>query len=126
MKKIILALFVSMALNACAQKETEKVNISVKEAIPLIENKKDLVLLDVRTLAEVEAGKMDGCEHIDVLSADFNEKLAALDKTKPYLVYCKSGGRSARAVKIMQEKGFMEVYNLEGGFTAWNAKNTTK
>lgn len=122
MKKLILAVFVSLALNACAQQNIEKVNVTVEEAKPLIENTKDLVLLDVRTLAEVESGKIEGCEHIDVLRKDFGAKVDALDKSKPYLVYCKSGGRSARAVKIMQEKGFTEVYNLEGGITAWNAK----
>ena len=46
-----------------------------------------------------------------------------LDKQKPVLVYCLSGGRSASAAELLSEKGFKEVYNLEGGILKWDAAN---
>ena len=57
------------------------------------------------------------------MAADFKEKaFEGLDKSKPVLVYCASGGRSAKSAKIYKEAGFTKVYNLLGGFRAWSAK----
>jgi phage shock protein E len=44
--------------------------------------------------------------------------LAALDKTKPYLVYCAAGGRSSKAASLMQQMGFQYIYNVSEGFPA--------
>ena len=57
--------------------------------------------------------------HIDINQPDFIKHLAELDKNKPVLVYCAIGGRSSKAMAIMKKEGFKEVYNLEGGMTAW-------
>lgn len=83
-------------------------------------NDADVVLIDVRTPMEIAAGKIPNALEIDIQSADFKQQIEALDKDKTYLVYCKSGGRSARACGAMQEMGFAELYNLEGGFTAFS------
>jgi rhodanese-related sulfurtransferase len=83
----------------------------------------NVVLLDVRTAPEVAAGKIAGALEINVLEDDFQAKVDALDKDKTYLVYCKAGSRSARACKIMEDAGFKDLYNLKGGFTAWEAQD---
>lgn len=83
----------------------------------------NVVLLDVRTPKEVAAGKIEGALEIDVLAADFEAKIQNLEKDKTYLVYCKAGSRSARACKAMEKAGFQDLYNLKGGYTAWNSKD---
>lgn len=80
-----------------------------------------VVILDVRTPAETAQGKVANALEIDIQSPNFKQQIEALDKDKTYLVYCKAGGRSARACSAMQEMGFNELYNLEGGFTAFSA-----
>ena len=59
---------------------------------------------------------------IDYKSSDFESKIAKLDKSKSYLVYCRSGGRSVGASEKMIAAGFTEVTNMEGGYMAWSEK----
>lgn len=83
----------------------------------------DFVLLDVRTEAEFKAGHLGGAVNLDIQLAGFADAIQKLDKEKNYLVYCRSGGRSARAMNMMKDKGFSSVYNLQGGITKWKAEN---
>lgn len=82
----------------------------------------NMAILDVRTSGEVAQGKIEGAIHIDIYDKQFKEKIAKLDKSKEYLVYCKVGGRSANACKIMAENGFSWVNNLKGGYLQWPHK----
>lgn len=80
------------------------------------------VLLDVRTAEEVEEGKIPGALNIDVNGSAFDEKVIDLDPSKTYYVYCRSGGRSTAACLKMNSFGFKNLYNLEGGITAWKGE----
>lgn len=80
----------------------------------------NVVLLDVRTPAETAQGKIEGALEINISSPDFANKIAALDKDKTYLVYCRSGARSARACDMMSDAGFGSLYNMKSGFMNWN------
>jgi rhodanese-related sulfurtransferase len=82
------------------------------------QSEKNAVLLDVRTAGEFNSGKVQGAKNIDIMSGGFEAKVDALDKTKIYFIYCRSGARSASACNIMASKGF-EVYNLRGGIGSW-------
>jgi phage shock protein E len=84
-----------------------------------LEGNPGAVLLDVRTPEEVAAGALPGAVNINFNAPDFKDKIAGLDKSKPYFVYCKVGGRSGRAATLMNESGFEEVHNLKGGYDAW-------
>jgi rhodanese-related sulfurtransferase len=55
-------------------------------------------------------------------SRTFKEELNKLNKTKKYLVYCRSGHRSGASVDVMKELGFIEIYNLEDGIIKWKEK----
>jgi phage shock protein E len=77
------------------------------------------VVLDVRTQKEYDAGHIPGAVLIDWNSPDFEKKVAALDKEKTYLVHCAAGGRSAKASGKLGTLGFKNVFNLEGGYRAW-------
>ncbi|HCV43490.1 MAG TPA: rhodanese-like domain-containing protein [Bacteroidetes bacterium] len=83
----------------------------------------DFVLLDVRTDGEFQSGHLDGAVNLDIQLAGFTDAIEKLPKDKTYLVYCRSGGRSGRAMKMMKEKGFVSIYNLQGGITKWKAEN---
>ncbi len=79
-----------------------------------------VIILDVRTLAEVNAGAIEGAIHLDFYQSDFQDKLILLDKSSTYLVYCRSGNRSSQASALMTERlGFKNVKNLLGGYKAW-------
>ena len=77
------------------------------------------VVLDVRTAKEYQAGHIPGAVNIDVNAADFDKKVAELDKGKTYLVHCASGVRSVRACEKMNRMDFKELINLQGGMKAW-------
>jgi rhodanese-related sulfurtransferase len=77
-------------------------------------------ILDVRTADEVSEGIIPGAIHLDIfLGQGFLDGLEALDKSKNYYVYCRSGNRSGQACAIMQSVGFGTVHNLVGGFMEW-------
>ena len=79
-------------------------------------------IIDVRTAEEFASNRIQGALNIGVKGADFKEKIAKLDRNGIYLAYCKGGVRSARAVNLMKELGFVRVYNLAGGLKKWQAE----
>lgn len=81
------------------------------------------VLLDVRTAEEYSAGHLKNAVHIDFHSPEFDAKLAKLDKSKTYLVYCAGGGRSAMACKKMTKMDFNHLVDLAPGFSGWKRAN---
>ena len=81
------------------------------------------VVLDVRTEDEFESGHIPNALNIDLRKGPgFIDELNALDKNKFYYVYCRSGARSAQAVKVMRDLGFSETYNLIGGILEWEGQ----
>ncbi|MCF2443366.1 thioredoxin domain-containing protein [Dyadobacter sp. CY345] len=78
-------------------------------------------LLDVRTAAEYQDGHLRHSKNLDYKSPNFKEEIRGLDKSKPVLVYCLSGGRSALASKTLVENGFTQVYELKGGYLKWSS-----
>jgi len=100
--------------------------ITTQEAYALIQENKDnenFVILDVRTPEEIVNGAIKNSVKIDYYSDTFRDEIDELDKDKRYLVYCKSGGRSGEATKLMEELGFQNVYDMSGGFSQWKAED---
>jgi rhodanese-related sulfurtransferase len=77
-------------------------------------------IIDVRTPAEYAEGHLDNAINIDFYAPGFREQLVALDRERPYVVYCRKGMRGAKAMSIMKETGFRRVYNMSGGIENWN------
>ncbi len=75
----------------------------------------DVVLLDVRTPVEYADGHVAGAVNIDVSSPSFADEISALDPDASYVVYCRSGNRSADAAAQMVEAGFTDVYDVDAG-----------
>jgi len=103
---------------ASATVAKEPKNVTPDEAEKLINSRKDLVILDVRTDDEFAAGHIKGAKNLSFLDDDFEQKLKEVEG-KPVLVHCASGGRSAKAVKQMLGKDFPELYHMNGGMKAW-------
>ena len=102
-----------------AQDNTAGKTVSQNKFQRLI-NKKNTILLDVRTEVEYKAGHIPGSLQIDFLKTeDFKKQVAVLDKSKPYLLYCRSGKRSKDAMTVMKEMGFTKLFDLKGGFNSW-------
>ena len=95
-------------------------SIDSKEAYGLIKADANIAILDVRTAKEFADGHVAEAVNIDVNQADFAQKIDELDRSKTYIVYCRSGRRSSRAVGIMATKGFKNLYNVSDGFLGWN------
>ena len=79
-------------------------------------------LVDVRTPGEVINGSIEGSVNIDFNGGEFEAEIAKLDKEQPVYVYCAAGGRSGKAMSMMKDMGFTEVYNLIGGYGNWPFK----
>lgn len=79
------------------------------------------LILDVRTDIEIAEGIIPNAIHLDIYKGqDFINELEKLDKSKNYYVYCRSGNRSGQACAIMEQLGFDNAYNLQGGMLEWN------
>ena len=90
-------------------------NLSQEEWVSQLESDKDAVVIDVRTDDEVADGIIRSAKHIDIYKGqDFINEIEALDKTKNYYIYCRSGNRSGQACGIMNQLGFENAYNLIG------------
>jgi len=97
-------------------------NLSPAEARDLLGKRAGdpgFVLLDVRTPKEFDAERIEGAVMVDYQSPSFREEMAKLDRSKSYLVYCRTGKRTNGAVKVMRELGFRNVSVLPGGITSW-------
>ena len=82
----------------------------------------DTALIDVRTPAEFATGHLDGAINIDVQSADFEDRIAQLDPSGDFVVYCRSGNRSGQAITRMESLGFTNLVN--GGSVASASTST--
>lgn len=127
---VLASLSFSLILSACSQTPSNKqqsstpsqptiVLVSPTQFDSLYKSLPNAVILDVRTPGEVKKGMITGATALDLFSDDFEATLKQLDKTKPYLVYCGIGGRSAEAAELMQRLGFSKIYDLDGGITRW-------
>jgi phage shock protein E len=89
-------------------------HISPNEARTLIENNKEIIILDVRTLEEFQINHLDNAINIDIYNTNFKDQIDKLERNKSYLVHCKAGGRSEEACRIMEELGFKDLTNVLG------------
>tara|TARA_E500000081_G_scaffold67315_1_gene69317 strand:- start:2325 stop:3029 length:705 start_codon:yes stop_codon:yes gene_type:complete len=117
----LLLFFILILSISCGDKNTliyEKIDIL---SLDKILNDKDIIVLDVRTSEEINAGYIPNSTFIDYYDNNFENKINLIDRSKKIYILCKSGGRSVKAVEILSKKGFRNVYNLEGGFMRWKA-----
>lgn len=116
---IILAITIFFTGCSNGQSQDANNNLSATEFSKKIADNPTAVVLDVRTPEEFSGGHLPNAKNIDWSGKDFDKIVAPLDKTKPVLVYCHSGRRSAAAASQMRSQGFTTVFELIGGIEAW-------
>lgn len=79
-------------------------------------------LVDVRTPEEFANGAVGNAVNFNFYDANFKTQIETLDKSKPIFLYCAKGGRSGKASDICKNVGFKEIYDMEGGYTAYSLK----
>lgn len=91
------------------------------QVMDLIRQKKDLLIIDVRSPEELREGKIENSTLIpfwDIMKGNYN-----IPQGRPVLLICAVGGRSYAAMQILAQKGYKEIYNLQGGISAWKQAN---
>lgn len=121
---VLLITFLMLSCNGQTNKSVE--NITPEAFAKKINETPNAQILDVRTPEEFASEHLDKAVNINWLGNDFAANTEKLDKSKPVFVYCKSGARSAKAVAKLQELGFANIYELQGGILKWNAAGLSK
>ncbi len=78
-------------------------------------------LVDVRTAGEYAEGHIAGARNLDWSSGQLERHLGELDRSRPVLLYCASGRRSAAARDYLQQHGYTDIVDLAGGINAWSS-----
>jgi rhodanese-related sulfurtransferase len=117
MKKLVVLIASALLLAGCSS-STGAIDLGVSEFSTKVAEA-GVITLDVRTPSEFAEGHVEGARLIDFQSGNFENEIAALDKNATYAVYCRSGNRSGQAVKVMQDAGFTNVFNMNGGVIDW-------
>lgn len=99
---LLLTATVALSLAGCAP-AADPVTVST-----------DTVIIDVRTPDEFASGHLEGAVNINLQSGVFEQEIGTLPLDGAYLVYCRSGNRSAQAIAIMQGLGFTDLTDLGG------------
>ena len=120
MKRVLVYIIVLFVFTSCLSSNEGKVEdiSTVNFSSKIITNPG--IILDVRTVGEINNGHIENASFIDFYDENFNEKAAWINKDLPVYVYCHAGGRSKKAAEILMDLGQKEVYNITGGFSEWN------
>lgn len=121
--KVLSLVLLLIGVTSCLKNQVEGVQVLDVSKYEKKMEQPDVQLVDVRTPEEFAEGHLENAINIDITADDFDSKIAALDKEKPVMVYCKAGGRSAKASSRLNELGFKNISDLEGGIINWNSEN---
>ncbi len=92
--------------------------LGIKQLSPKeFDQKKGMMLLDIRSDKEYEQGHIPGAAHVPL--SEIGERVKKLKKDKELVVYCQNGNRSIWAIKRLMGMGYKNLYNLKGGYDAW-------
>lgn len=120
-------LFISFTILSCNGQSSKNIETIAPEAFAKkINETPKAQILDVRTPEEFASEHIDNAVNVNWLGDNFVSGAEKFDKSKPVFVYCKSGGRSAKAAAKLAELGFKNIYELEGGMMKWNAAGLSK
>ena len=108
-----------------AQDSTRILTVSAKEAVDLIDKHNgdsNFAILDIRTPGEFQSGHLQSAILIDFYSQTFADQLGRLDKEKKFLIYCRTGNRSARSLEIFKKLKFQKIYHMANGISTWKSE----
>ncbi len=96
-----------------------EINLVTPDEMQTLLELEDVQLIDVRSSEEHNEGYIPESQNIDFNSPTFEEDISKLDKSKPVILYCRTGKRSAECSEKLKEAGFVKIYDLDGGFSKW-------
>ncbi|WP_268036589.1 rhodanese-like domain-containing protein [Algoriphagus sp. PAP.12] len=117
-----LLLIAGVSFSVSAQTATDSAKVVSADKFEKLISKNKNTLLDLRTPQEVQEGHLVGATNLDFLDEDFLGKIEQLDKSKTYLLYCRTGNKTRKAGAAMKKAGFKKVIMLDGGITSWKAQ----
>lgn len=125
MKKIILPFAVLSFLFLSCNHTTSSDGglLDAKRFAAVSDSLSDEQIIDVRTPEEFAEGHLANAVNIDWSSNNFTSESQKLDKTKPVMVYCLSGGRSSQAADFLRKNGFTKIYELNHGILGWKGEH---
>ncbi len=94
-------------------------NLNAGQAQAWLRSHPETQVLDVRSANEFAGGALPGAVNLSLGSAEFESRVATLDRTKPVLVYCAGGYRSRKAVATLKQLGFENIQHLHRGYLSW-------
>ena len=115
----ILTFGITLFLSSCTNSQPSETNLSATDFSKKIEELVNETIIDVRTPGEFKEGHIENALNINWNDPSFAQQTSKLDKSKPVMVYCLSGGRSASAARKLRKDGFTNVYELNGGMMQW-------
>jgi rhodanese-related sulfurtransferase len=122
LKMFYLFLFSGFSIQSALAQDSSGLSIQQARFEKLMK-KNNTYVLDVRTPEEYKSGFIGNAVNYNVTdSVAFVNTISSLDKNKKYLLYCKSGRRSGKALVMMKNMGFRKVYHLKGGVTEWKGE----
>jgi rhodanese-related sulfurtransferase len=121
--KVLSLVFLLFGVTSCLKSQADGVQVLDVAKYEKKMAQPDVQLVDVRTPEEFNEGHIENAVNIDFMADDFDAKVVSLDKEKPVMVYCKSGGRSAKASARLKELGFKNITDLEGGISNWTSED---
>lgn len=132
--RFILMTTAAFTITACGQANTEATHaqdngqassafkvahVDAQGAHALLASKPDTVVLDIRSPKEIEDGYINGAVFANFFDEDFAQQLTKFDRNTPYIVHCKGGGRSTKALTTLEALGFTNVTHMDGGLDGW-------
>ena len=111
-------IFTASVLAACQKAEIRQVSVEQASAATANNN---VQFVDVRTVEEYQGGHAPRAVNLPLDALE--SELARLDRNQPVYMICQSGRRSQKGAELLLQKGFKEIYNVEGGTSAWTAAN---
>jgi rhodanese-related sulfurtransferase len=115
------ALLGMLTLFNCKKNQSEAIELITPAEMKEISEIEGIQLVDVRTPAEYKEGHLPKALNIDFFDPNFEVNIQQLDKTKPVIVYCQRGSRSAKCASQLIANGFVKIYDLDRGFSKWKS-----
>lgn len=113
---VFMLLLLSFSCNTTFEGETKIITPQEMQALIELD---DVQIVDVRTAREYQDGFIKNAQNIDFTSPTFEQDILKLDKNKPVILYCETGGQSAQCAKKLKDAGFIKIYDVKGGITQW-------
>ena len=122
---ILVSIIMIMGLTGCEKQSMSYTQISMEEAVAMMEKETDYIILDVRTAEEFAQKHIPGAINIPNETIGSEELAELPDKNQLILVYCRSGNRSKQASEKLVALGYMKIYEF-GGINDWTGETVSE